>query len=67
MTHACGRMQVAGAVGAFYGNPRQVGIQLAGIVTTMVYSFVMTLVLIVPLDMVRANLECMRVIVDQLV
>ena len=50
LTRAGSRMQVAGAAGAFYGNPRQLGIQLAGIVTTMVFSFIMTLILIVPLD-----------------
>ena len=54
-------MQVAGAAGAFYGNPRQLGIQLAGIVTTMVFSFIMTLILIVPLDLVRACVRaCVR-------
>ena len=75
LTRAGSRMQVAGAAGAFYGNPRQLGIQLAGIVTTMVFSFIMTLILIVPLDLVRACVrvcvracvECVRVIVDPLV
>jgi Amt family ammonium transporter len=42
--------EVAGAAGAFYGNPKQLGIQIAGILTTMVFSFIMTLVIIVPLD-----------------
>jgi len=42
--------EIAGAAGAFYGNPKQIGIQLAGIVVTMVFSFVMTLIIIVPLD-----------------
>jgi len=41
-----------GAAGAFYGNPKQLGIQLAGIVVTMAFSFVMTLVIIVPLDLI---------------
>jgi Amt family ammonium transporter len=44
--------EVAGAAGAFYGNPKQLGIQIAGILTTMVFSFIMTLVIIVPLDLV---------------
>jgi len=42
---------IAGASGAFYGNPKQIGIQLAGILTTMVFSFVMTMIIIVPLDL----------------
>ena len=43
---------IAGESGAFYGNPTQLGIQIAGIVTTMAYSFVMTLIIIIPLDFI---------------
>jgi len=42
---------VAGKAGAFYGKPEQLGIQIAGILTTMVFSFIMTLIILVPLDL----------------
>lgn len=42
--------EVGGATSAFYGgNGAQVGIQIAGIVFTSVFSFIMTLIIIVPL------------------
>jgi len=40
-----------GSAGAVYGNPKQVGIQLAGIVFTMAYSFIVTLLILVPMDL----------------
>ena len=50
MTGLLANPAIAGESGAFYGNGRQLGIQIAGIVTTMAYSFVMTLLIIIPLD-----------------
>lgn len=44
--------KVAGPAGAFFGNPKQLGIQLAGIVVTMAWSFIMTLIILVPLDQI---------------
>jgi len=44
--------KVAGPAGAFFGNPKQLGIQLAGIVVTAAWSFIMTLVILVPLDLI---------------
>lgn len=44
--------KVAGPAGAFFGNPKQLGIQIAGIVVTMAFSFIMTLLIIVPLDLI---------------
>jgi Amt family ammonium transporter len=41
-----------GNAGAAYGNPKQIGIQLAGIVFTMAFSFIMTLVILIPLDQI---------------
>jgi Amt family ammonium transporter len=42
---------VGSGTGAFYGKPEQLGIQIAGILTTMVFSFIMTLIILVPLDL----------------
>ena len=41
-----------GVAGAFYGNPKQLGIQLAGILFTMAFSFIMTMIILVPLDLI---------------
>jgi Amt family ammonium transporter len=41
-----------GVAGAFYGNPKQLGIQLAGILFTMAFSFIMTMIILVPLDFI---------------
>jgi Amt family ammonium transporter len=38
--------------GAFYGNPKQLGLQIAGIVFTAVYSLVVTLAIMVPMDLI---------------
>lgn len=38
--------------GAFYGNPKQLGLQIAGIVFTAVYSLIVTLLIIVPMDLI---------------
>jgi Amt family ammonium transporter len=42
---------VGSGTGAFYGKPEQLGIQIAGILTSMVFSFIMTLIILVPLDL----------------
>ena len=40
------------ACGAAFGNAEQIGIQLLGIVVTMIFSFIMTLIILVPMDMI---------------
>ncbi|EKX40018.1 ammonium transporter [Guillardia theta CCMP2712] len=43
---------IGGQNGAFYGNPKQLGIQLAGIAVTLVYSIIMTFIILKPLDLI---------------
>jgi len=52
MTGLFAHPDVGGTPGAFYGNGVQLGIQIAGIVFTFAFSFIMTLIIIVPLDLI---------------
>jgi len=52
MTGLLAHPDVGGAPGAFYGNPAQLGMQIAGILFTMAYSFIVTMLIIVPLDQI---------------
>jgi Amt family ammonium transporter len=46
-----------GASGAFYGHPKQLGIQIAGICFTCVYSFVMTMAILLPMHFVLKAID----------
>jgi len=46
-----------GASGAFYGYPKQLGIQIAGICFTCVYSFVMTMAILLPMHFILKQID----------
>jgi len=52
LTGLFAKEEIGGTNGAFYGNPKQLGWQIAGILTTMVFSFGMTLIILLPLDFI---------------
>jgi Amt family ammonium transporter len=49
---ACKAMNEAGADGLFFGNPGQFGIQIVAVLVTIVYSFVMSWILLKIVDAV---------------
>jgi Amt family ammonium transporter len=47
---ACKAVNEAGADGLFFGNPAQLGIQFVAVLTTIVYSFVLSWILLKIVD-----------------